>query len=158
MGQTPRHRIPENKQTHEKHKISSNIRKMERSQRPSRGRGRRRSRRCPALARCPCRAPSSPQKPNPAHSEWHVHLYDPRRRGIVYLKTNKHTKSTKQVQTFAKWRDLSDRPEVAGGGGAVGAPPSHAVVVRRRPRRRNRTLHLLNRTSILTILVNLAPG
>ena len=54
---------------------------MERSQRSPRGRGRRRSRRCPALARCPCGAPSPPQKPDSAPSESRVHPYDPGRSG-----------------------------------------------------------------------------
>ena len=80
MCQTPQHRILKNKQTNKRRtQTSSNIHKMERSQRPPRGRGRRRSRRCPALARCPCGAPSPPQKPDPAPSESHVYPCDPGR-------------------------------------------------------------------------------
>ena len=45
-----------------------------------------------------------------------------------------------------------------GSGAAVGTTLSDAAFVGRRPRRRNWTLRLLNRTFVLEILIDLAPG
>ena len=64
----------------------------------------------------------------------------------------------KNKQLNKRTKNTSNRPVAAGGGGGLSTPPSHASLVGRRPRHRNRTLHLLNRTSILTILVDLTPG